>query len=187
MLVVLSACGGGADDDDKLSNDPATSATPTPTPTRSSTGTLLDLVPPKPERPADEKTKAGAIAFADYFFKVVYYVQGIADPAPLTSIIDVARCAGCKVYLKNVQTEVDNGVVVVASDPVATSKAKVINVDGEFATVSLTVNNPEKIIVDAASGKASGDRQPKYDRVATVNLRWTDGAWQVLDVKLEDA
>ena len=179
MLAVLSACGGSSDGKD-LSVAKSSS---TPTPTRTTTGTLLDMVPPKPERPADEKTKAGAIAFADYFFKVALYVQGIADPAPLTAIIDADRCAGCKVLLGNVSTASSNGVVIVGTTPIATSKAKVVNVDGDFATVKLSVNHPERAIILAETGKPAGDPAPAYDDVTTVNLRWVDGAWIVLDTK----
>lgn len=183
MLAVLTACGGGSDDD-KGPIDSKTSAAPTPT--RTTTGTLLDLVPPKPERPADENTKAGAIAFADYVFKVISYGEGIGDAAPLTSIIDERRCAGCKLYLDNIKTSNKFNVVGVGSEPISTTKAKVVNVDGDFSTVSLTVNYPESVVIDADSGKASGDRQPKFTEATTVNLQWVDGKWRVLDVKSKD-
>ncbi|MDX6232513.1 MAG: hypothetical protein QOH68_1497 [Nocardioidaceae bacterium] len=183
MLVALSACSGSSDDGDKISIDDPTSASPT----QSSTGTLLDLVPPKPERPADKKTKLGAIAMADHLFKVVYYAQGIAKTEPLTAIVDAKLCRGCKVPLDNIATETQNGVVVVGTQPITTSKAKVVNVDGEFATVSLTVNYPEKVVVDAKSGKAAGKRSPGSKILTTVNLRWVDNAWTVLDFASKDA
>ena len=178
--LVLAGC---ADSPDKtaVEIDGGTSATPSPTATRSSTGTLLDLVPPKPERPVDAKTKASAIAFADHVFKVIFYAYGQPDPEPIRDIADESTCRGCEQPIQNAEVGAQNGRLLLGATPVETSKAKVVNVDGDFATVRLVVSYPQQVLAFADSGKAEGKRVPEVDELTTVNLRWDKNAWVLLD------
>lgn len=179
--VVLAGCADTPEDKKVEIGGESADPTPTPSATRSSTGTLLDLVPPEPERPADARTKAGAIAFSDYVFKAIYYAYGTGDPTPITDIADTATCRGCKTPINNATVGGDNGRLLLGTQPVKTSGAKVTNVDGEIATVRLTVDYPQMVLVVRDTKQAEGDRIKAVEEPTTVNLRWQDGAWVLLD------
>lgn len=179
--VVLAGCADTPEDKKVEVGGKSSEPTPTPTATKSSTGTLLDLVPPEPQRPADARTKAGAIAFSDYVFKSIYYAYGTADPTPITDIADTAICSGCKTPVNNATTAGDNGRLLLGTQPVTTSDAKVTNVDGDIATVRLTVDYPQMVLVVADTKQAEGDRIKAVTEPTTVNLRWQGGKWVLLD------
>ena len=180
--LVLTGCADPEADTKAIEIDGASSSsTPSPTATRSSTGTLLDLIPPKPERPADARTKAGAIAFADHVFAVIFYAYGQADPQPIRDIADTAVCRGCEQPVQNTEVMAQNDRLLLGTKPIETSKAKVVNVDGDLATVRLQVSYPQQVLVFAESGQAEGKRSPELDELTTVNLRWDDDAWTLLD------
>lgn len=88
-LLALSACG---------SQDPPTAADPTtssPPPATSSKPAPTGPVAPTMPAAARQRTKAGAIAFAKYYWRVVDYAQATGDTRALRTLTDKA-CKACE-------------------------------------------------------------------------------------------
>lgn len=129
----------------------------------------------EPERPTDERSEAGAIAFAGYVFDVLQFSYGTADPTPLEDIADLELCFGCMQPLETIATAAASGAVLTGDADVSTDGAQVVDDTGARTTVRLRVQLPE---LSAAAGSQT---VPESDAPMLVTLRWDATQWTLVD------
>jgi hypothetical protein len=169
-LVLVAGCGGGSGSDEPAAPAKASasaSATPTtPAPTTPTAG----------ERPADDRSDAGAIEFAEF---VVRRIVGVTSGADVDDVLTLASpdCKGCISLAKRVEKE---GTVRQEFDaaPVVTD-AKVIDTsdDGTQYLVEQTVELSTGRRVDTATGETVETFEEPTRLSMRVLMTWTDDRW----------
>jgi hypothetical protein len=164
-LVVVAGCGGGGESD-----SPAVPETSLTAPTVPAT-----TVPTASERPADDKSDAGAIGFSEF---VVNRVISVTSGANVDDLLSLASddCRGC---INLAQKLHKDGTVRQQFDgPPQVSDAKVIDTsdDGSQYLVEQLVVIPAGRKVDTATGQVSetlGESQFTF----RVLMTWKNDAW----------
>lgn len=177
-LGLTAAC--GSDDSDPADPKPSASAT-TSAPTTEAAWSA-DV---KPQRPADEKSEAGAQAFAEFAADTVFYMMATSDVPALTEIAELGACETCREWADNH----DNGKInkqSILSGPVTYELAEkpVIN-DDVFYQVKLAMDVP------AGKSLVTTDGEKKTTRIDaakalpfTADLQWKDDQWVLLRYQL---
>lgn len=160
VLLVLMLTGCTAGDDPAASPEGGTAQT----------GEVTE-----PERPTDQRTEEGAIAFAGYVFDVLQFSYGTADPGPLESIADLELCFGCRQPLETIATAASSDAGLVGDADVSTSDAQIVDDTGARTTVRLRVQSPE------LSSAAASATVPSSDTPVLVTLRWDATQWTLVD------
>jgi hypothetical protein len=166
-LLALSGCGG--DDDPLKGKDKNTSANVTAPP-----------LPPLPSE-ADERTAAGAEAFAKYYFtNVVNNAYAAGNLAGLV-MYSHPECIVCRATVGDIATawtrgRVDGGQVTVRS--VKTSKF-----DENLTNVDLTYSTTRYVEIDG-EGKTVFSSPAKLDLNLLLQLQWSNSKkiWQVREI-----
>jgi hypothetical protein len=170
VLLGLGACSNG-------SVPPRQTSTVTVTPTATSTSPSASPTPALPAA-AQQPSRAGAGAFARYFFEVYNYAFWNADPAPLRAISG-PDCLFCKSSIEAVES------IRMGRDRVEGGEARV--------TVALAApgNPSERMLVNlvldqdagktySSSGEVIGTTVERKHGRMDMSLRWVSGRWIVL-------
>lgn len=165
VLMALSACGG---DDDPLEKK-STGANPTAPP--------LAALPAE----ADDRTSAGAEAFAKYYFTNI--VNNAYSAGNLAGLVQYSHpeCIVCRATVGDIATawtrgRVDGGQVTVKS--VTTSKF-----DENLTNVDLSYSTTRYVEIDA-DGKTVFSSPAKLDLDLLLQLQWSSSKkiWQVREI-----
>lgn len=112
LAVALAGCEDEEDPPEPIESSsepapPSTSTTAEPTPTG----------PVEPTLPAEaaQPTRAGALAFVDYYWDVVNYAQHTGDVGPLKRISET-NCSGCNGGIRYITKVYDRGGRIVGGD-----------------------------------------------------------------------
>jgi hypothetical protein len=141
-LIVVAGCGGGSDSDGPAAEKTTASATPTPAAT----------TPPAEQRPEDDRSDAGAIAFSAF---MINRITGVLGGGNIDDVLTLATadCEGCVSLAQGVKK---NGTVVQKFDgSLRISDAKVIDTSDDKTQylVEQKVALPAGKKIDTATGK----------------------------------
>jgi hypothetical protein len=174
LALAVAGCSGS---DDGV----AASGSPSPTPTASPTPTVEIPDVPVPERPADEHTSDGAVAFTKYVVEVInrMYVTGDTESLMAISTPDCPTCLRMKkdidlVYARGHQlrggrtTLIETGHVIIADDVLPSVPSLV-----DFGAVEEL--SPEGVVV--ATLPAMKEQAQVWD------LDWANGKWLFVDLR----
>lgn len=170
-LVVVAACGGGSDSDGPTIQETTASATPTPTAT----------TPTVAERPTDERSDAGAIAFSAYAVQSIVATTGGASLDDFLKIA-IDSCKGCITLAKDIG---ENPTEVQRFDgPAAIDGASIVKKDGADYVVEQTVSVPAGQKVKTADSSVVSEIAPAAYRWV-LRATWKDDRWYVADYAVE--
>lgn len=188
--VLAVACGGHSatpPDPAPTSNRSSPSATATPTPTR--TGPLSTGPGVQPgERPpvltedAKQHTPAGALAFANYYFKSLDWSTATTDPYLLKQISSLS-CRACTRAINGLDAlraeggHVRHGRISVVS---ARLVAGIFKVKSD-RVVEVAVNEEPVVLIRPSSPPSTSAPAVTRD-VSLVFVSWLSGRWNVLEV-----
>jgi hypothetical protein len=172
LALSLAGCSG---------SDDGVAASPWPTPTATPTPTVEIPEVPVPERPADEHTSDGAVAFTKYVVEVInrMYVTGDTESLMAISTTDCPACLRAtedidKVYARGNRlrggqmTLVDLQYAVVSKNVIPTVPSTV-----DFS--ALEEVTPDGEVVNS-SPEESGQK-------LLWDLEWSDGVWRFADLR----
>ncbi|MCD9154984.1 DUF6318 family protein [Aeromicrobium duanguangcaii] len=183
-VVVLglgtAACGGGEDDPapPRASASASASATATTEPSWAPDA--------KPQRPADEKTDAGAQAFAEFAADTVFYMMATSDVPAMASIADLNTCDTCRSWDQN-YTDGKINKQSILSGPVTYRPAGKPTVnDDVYYQVKLSMDVPKgKSVVEEPDGSKKAETIKAAKNLPFVaDLRWKDDQWQLMRYSL---
>lgn len=158
---------------------PVASSTPQPSPTTSTTTTRTPSQPPPVPAAAKQKTKAGAVAFTQFFWQ--QFNRGQTEPNPLlVQPLSLDSCVPCAAYTDGAQRLVENGQRY-AAPPFVVKGVQADTLDGTSATVLSTVDQQAARVVDGrgTAVATATARQPRF----LVTLAW-DAGWKVSDIQV---
>lgn len=174
IVVVLVGLGACSND----SAPPRQTSTVTVTPTVTSTSPSASPTPSLPAA-AQQPTRAGAEAFARYFFEIYNYAFCNADPAPLQAI-SAAECVYCKSTLDRVrsmreeQARAEGGLITVTTAVAAPGEP------GDGLIVNLVLDQETGRTLSPAGEVVGTTPAVKNGRV-DIGVRWESGRWILLD------
>jgi hypothetical protein len=171
-LVLVAACGGGSDSD-----GPAVAETSAPATTSAPTADA----PQEVERPEDERTDAGAIAFSAYAVQTIVATSGGAS---LDDFLQLATdsCDGCIRLAQQVgpdPTEVQR-----FDGPPTVTDATVAKKDGADYVVDQTVSVPAGQKVKTADSSVVSEIEAATYRFV-VRASWKDDRWLLANYSVE--
>ncbi|QBF47797.1 DUF6318 family protein [Janibacter limosus] len=183
----LSACGGDADGEGSssttvspLPGDSTTSSSSSSTSSTSSSSTSTKGGDAAPVLPAAAKkhTKAGAVAFAKYYWETLGKSLQSSDSAAVKALVS-EDCSPCTLIVKGLDEKKSRGEHT-DSNPTTVKSAKIApTTDGKSdEAVTLAVHDAAHKIV--TQGKPTG-RVKATDYEAIVYLSWKGGQWTVID------
>lgn len=167
-LLTLSACGG---DDAPLPPPPDKEAGPTP-----SSAPLVSL-----PADADDRTEAGAEAFAKYYFQSV--VNNAYSTGNLTALVKYSHpeCIVCRATVGDIASawtrgRVDGGQVTVKEINTSTFEENLTNVDLSYSTTRYVEKDP--------AGKTVFSSPAKLDLQLLLQLQWNNSQkiWQIREI-----
>jgi len=176
-LIVLAGCGGGSDSDGPEATKPPTSAAPT---------TAAPTTPAAGERPADDKSDAGAIDFSEF---VVNRIVGVTSGANVDDVLTLASadCSGC---IKLAQDRQKAGTVKQEFDePAVISDAKVADTsdDGTQYLVEQVLELSTGRKIDTATGQTTETFDEPTRLAVTVLMTWKNDKWQLTNYSSKKA
>ena len=187
-VVLAVACGGGGHS--------SASSNPTPTSTRPSTavsttpartgplstgpGVQPGETPPVLNEDAKQHTPAGALAFANYYFKA--YDWGVATTDPyLVEQISAPSCSACHRYIARLDALRGKGGHVVRGRTTVLSRALVT---GSFETkadyvVQMKITEDAVVLVSPSAPPSTSAPASSYTSLVFVSWRGT--RWQIVE------
>lgn len=180
MVVValpMSACGADDSDpaDDLKIGGPSASATASE-PTASAAWSATA----KPERPADQRTDAGAQEFTEFAARTVLYVMATGDAPALTDISDLSSCEDCRTWDDTYTSGKLEMLSIPASEPTFTAKGSPSVTDDVFYKVQLTMDIPQGEKVRRSNGEHVDDLEAAAGLPYAADLQWKDDAWVLM-------
>ncbi len=157
LLLTLAACTSGGESSDAPEGGTAQSEVAAP------------------DRPADERTEEGAIAFAAHVFDVLQYSYLASDPSPLEDIADLELCFGCMQPLEAIAAASSSGEELEGGSEVSTSDAQIVDETGARTTVRLQVQQ------DGLTSSGPTASVPASDAPMLVTLRWDATRWTLVN------
>ncbi len=192
LCLVLTACGGGGERPDPLpSLTPTASAivataSPTPTPTR--TGPLLTgpgvspgETPPTLPAVDLQKSNAGALGFAVYFFRALNWSFATTDPY-LIQEWSSSTCARCSSYIDNLSDlgkaggHIEGGRLTISSANIVTGTL----VEADYV-VRVTLSQSALVVISPPAPPSSASTQ-HLNAMNDIYLSWASGTWSVLGI-----
>lgn len=170
-LVLVAACGGGSDSDGPTIQETTASATPTASPT----------APTAVERPTDERSDAGAIAFSAYAVQTIVATSGGASLDDFLKIT-IDSCNGCIALAKQIG---ENPTELQRFDGApAIDGASIVKKDGADYVVEQTVSVPAGQKVKTSDSSVVSEIAPATYRWV-LRATWKDDRWYVADYSVE--
>ena len=168
----LAACGGDGEESGIEPLEPTSSAS-------SETSAPADSVP---ERPEDQRSDAGAIAFSEF---VVRYVIAATGGADLDDFLGLATdsCDGCIQLAKDIGETPDTRQRF--DEPPIIDDASVVKTDGDRFVVDQTVALSAGETFDTGDDSVVDDFEAGTYRF-TVAMTWSDGQWFLSDYAAEE-
>jgi len=194
IVGFATACTGGSGGDPKPSPSPTTRPTTSivtsPSPTPKQTGPLTTGPNVRPgEKPpqfpahAKERTQAGALQFAGYYFKAFDWGYATNDPS-LVEDIALPTCRGCKLYingllnLKKSNGYLTGGRIRIRSASVFSGSYRI---KADYA-IDVGVDE-EPVLIHSQTGSSPSAASKRYvDHHSLVFVRWTARGWKVAEV-----
>ncbi len=171
-LVLVAACGGGSDSDGPAVKE--TTAAPT-------TAAPAETTAAPQERPTDERSDAGAIAFSAFAVQSIVAATGggsLDDFLQMTT----ASCDGCIQLAKDIGQ--DPAEVQRFEGAPDVSGAKIVKKDGDDVVVDQSVSVPAGQKIRTADSSVVSEIAPASYRFV-VRVTWKDGRWYVADYSVE--
>lgn len=172
MLVALAACGGSDDDSsiEPLEPEPTSSV-------------ITDTTAADPgERPEDEQTEDGAIAFSEFAVRSIVATGAGADPDDFLAM-SVAGCEGCVNLAKEVAQTPDQ--VQRYQGPLTFSGAEVVDGNETQSVVVQTVDFPAGQEVNVKDDSVVEEIEPGQFELRLL-LQWTDDQWFVGEYSVKE-
>lgn len=176
--IVLSGCGGGS------SSGPATSTvtviptregpTPSPSPSASPSPTLPAV--------ARQPTRAGAQAFARYFFAAFNYSLWTRDASSVRAVSD-SRCVYCNSIVSAVDSMREKSLRVEGGRLEVPTAVAAPGDPTDRLLVNLLVNQEPGRTLSESGDVVSRSLGTKNGRVDAA-VRWRDGRWILLDAHI---
>lgn len=166
LLLVLSACGGTGD---KKSDIEPLEPEPTST-------VITDTAAANPgERPDDEKTEAGAIAFSEFAVRSIFAARATADAEDFLALSS-SSCQDCAEYGREI-AETPNSTYRY-DGPIEISEAEVSDSSEEQFVIDQVVDVPVGQEIDATDGSVVSEIDAR-SLPFRVLLVWTGEQWSI--------
>lgn len=171
LLLVLSGCGGSEGDPSIEPLEPEPTST-----------VITDTAAADPgERPDDEKTEAGAIAFSEFAVRSIIASKAGADPDDFLGLA-VSSCEPC---IRIAQSTAKSTTVERYEGPVGVRDAEVLDEAGNEFVVNQIVEVPVAQEVDPSNESVVEDIAAE-DLEFRLLLEWNDGQWYLVNYSSED-
>lgn len=177
LTVALSTSACGNDDDANAlpeagASSPSASPSATATPSWSATA--------KPQRPQDEQSPEGAVAFTQFAADTVLYMMATGDAPALAEISDLSTCTSCKLWSDNHDDGKIVKLMIGTGAPTYTTVGKPTVTDDVFYNVKLAMDIPAGKSVRRDNEKKAEKVKAVKDLPFAADLQWKDDKWLLM-------
>lgn len=174
LTVALSTAACGNDDKQVLPEAGSSASAPPLAATSTWSATA------KPQRPQDERSPAGAEAFARFAADTVLYMMATGDAPALAAIANRGTCETCKLWSDNHADGKINKLTIGTAAPVYSTAKKPTVTDDVFYKVTLAMDLPKGHTERKDTGKKIDDIPATKDLPFVADLQWKDEKWLLM-------